>query len=70
VRLVRGPLPHIPLVVTGGVLEAAVPALLAAGAIAVGGTNDLFPTALVEAGDPAPLRERARSFRFAAAAKR
>jgi 2-dehydro-3-deoxyphosphogluconate aldolase/(4S)-4-hydroxy-2-oxoglutarate aldolase len=67
VRLVRGPLPDIPLVCTGGVRLEDVQPLLAAGAVAVGGTNDLFPADRVEAGDLAWLTERARAFRDAAA---
>jgi 2-dehydro-3-deoxyphosphogluconate aldolase/(4S)-4-hydroxy-2-oxoglutarate aldolase len=66
VRLVRGPLPDIPLVVTGGVRLDAVAGLLAAGAVAVGGTNDLFPAELVAAGDRAGLVARAQAFRAAA----
>jgi 2-dehydro-3-deoxyphosphogluconate aldolase/(4S)-4-hydroxy-2-oxoglutarate aldolase len=62
VRLVRGPLPDIPLVVTGGVRLDAVPGLLAAGAVAVGGTNDLFPAELVAAANADALTERTRAF--------
>jgi 2-dehydro-3-deoxyphosphogluconate aldolase/(4S)-4-hydroxy-2-oxoglutarate aldolase len=66
VRLVRGPLPHIPLVTTGGVRLEAVPDLLAAGAVAVGPTGDLFPADNVEAGDRRWLEVRAKAFAAAA----
>jgi 2-dehydro-3-deoxyphosphogluconate aldolase / (4S)-4-hydroxy-2-oxoglutarate aldolase len=54
VRELRGPLPEIPLVPTGGVTIETAPAFLAAGAIAVG-----MGGWLMAGGDVAQIRERA-----------
>ena len=54
VRELRGPLPDIPLVPTGGVTLETIPAFVAAGAVAVG-----LGSWLVGDGDPAGIRERA-----------
>lgn len=47
----RGPLPDIPLMVTGGVTRENAAAYLAAGAQSVGLGSDLMPKALIAAGD-------------------
>ncbi len=54
VRELRGPLPQIPLVPTGGVTLENAPAFLAAGALAVG-----MGSWLTGGGDPDVIRERA-----------
>lgn len=59
IRSLQGPLPQIPLVPTGGVAIAAVPAFLAAGAIAVGLSGDLFVPQLVAARDWDAIARRA-----------
>ncbi|MGF1514223.1 MAG: bifunctional 4-hydroxy-2-oxoglutarate aldolase/2-dehydro-3-deoxy-phosphogluconate aldolase [Elainellaceae cyanobacterium] len=51
IHALRGPLGHIPLVPTGGVTLELAPALLAAGAVAVGLSTALFPKAALEAAD-------------------
>jgi 2-dehydro-3-deoxyphosphogluconate aldolase/(4S)-4-hydroxy-2-oxoglutarate aldolase len=55
IRELRGPLPGIPLLPTGGVTLETVPAFLGAGAVAVG-----IGSWLTAVGDEATLRERAR----------
>jgi 2-dehydro-3-deoxyphosphogluconate aldolase/(4S)-4-hydroxy-2-oxoglutarate aldolase len=60
VRAVREPLPHIDLVVTGGVALDAIPGFLAAGACAVGLGSPLTGDAL-DTGDIAAVAERART---------
>ena len=60
-RLVRGPLGHVPLVATGGVTLENMAALLAAGATAVGVTSGLFAPDLLARGDREGLEERARA---------
>lgn len=54
----RGPLPDVPLMPTGGVTLAAAPEYLAAGAVAVGVSGALFEDALL-GGDLTDLRRRA-----------
>ncbi len=54
VREVRGPLPEIPLIPTGGVTLENAPAYIAAGALAVG-----MGSWLTGGGDPGVIRERA-----------
>ncbi len=65
IRHLGGPLGHIPLIPTGGITLAQGPALIAAGAIAVGLATDLFPPALVAAQDWPAITERARLLRQA-----
>ncbi len=60
VRDLRGPLPDIPLVPTGGVALEQIADYLAAGAVAVGLGGPLIGDAL-QGGPTAPLRERARA---------
>lgn len=66
IRLVRGPLPDVPLVSTGGIALASVAAYLEAGVVAVGATSDLFIPDLVESADWDRVARRARSWRDAA----
>ena len=69
-KAVRAPLPHVPLVPTGGVEVHAVGAWLAAGACAVGMGSPLIGDALADDGDLAALADRARAVVAAAGARR
>ncbi|ALO12429.1 2-dehydro-3-deoxy-phosphogluconate aldolase [Streptomyces venezuelae] len=60
-RAVRAPLPHIPLVPTGGISAADAPAYLAAGAAALGIGSPLVGDAC-ESGSLAALTDRAAAF--------
>jgi 2-dehydro-3-deoxyphosphogluconate aldolase / (4S)-4-hydroxy-2-oxoglutarate aldolase len=60
VKAIRDPLPHIDLVVTGGVALDAIPGFLAAGAFAVGLGSPLTGDAL-DTGDISGITERART---------
>ena len=60
IRSLLGPLGPIPLVPTGGVTSESAPALIAAGAIAVGLSTALFPPAEVLCGDWAAIEARSR----------
>jgi 2-dehydro-3-deoxyphosphogluconate aldolase/(4S)-4-hydroxy-2-oxoglutarate aldolase len=62
-RELRGPLPQIPLIPTGGVTVDNAPAFLAAGGLAVG-----MGSWLTGGGDPAVIRERAAAVVAAVAA--
>lgn len=57
---VRGPLPHIKLIPTGGVSVETAGEFIRAGAIAVAAGSNLVDAKTVEAGDWATLTERAR----------
>lgn len=61
IKHLRGPLPDIPLMVTGGVTRANAAAYLAAGAQSVGLGGDLMPRAMVRDGDFAGLVAHARA---------
>ncbi len=61
IKHLRGPLPDIPLMVTGGVTRANAAAYLAAGAQSVGLGSDLAPKNLVQAGDFDGLVTHARA---------
>lgn len=61
-RSIRGPLPHVPLLPTGGVDPASLGAWLAAGAVAVGAGSELCPAALMAAGDWPEIKRRAGAF--------
>ncbi len=61
IKHLRGPLPDIPLMVTGGVTRENAAAYLAAGAQSVGLGSDLAPRNLVRAGDVAGLVAHARA---------
>lgn len=65
IRAIRAPLPHIPLMVTGGVTLANASEYLAAGALAVGVGNELVDVAAVRAGRAADVSERARAAQLA-----
>ncbi len=60
IRSLQGPLNSIPLIPTGGVTSESAPVLLAAGAIAVGLSTALFPTAEVARADWAAIEARSR----------
>ena len=60
VRSLRGPLPDIPLIPTGGVTSESASALLSAGAIAVGLSTALFPRAEVARADWEAIEARSR----------
>lgn len=60
IRSLLGPLEPIPLVPTGGVTSESAPALIAAGAIAVGISSALFPKAEVSAGNWLAIEARSR----------
>lgn len=51
IKALQGPLAHIPLIPTGGVTLDNASAMIAAGAIAVGLSSQLFPKTLVKLGD-------------------
>jgi 2-dehydro-3-deoxyphosphogluconate aldolase/(4S)-4-hydroxy-2-oxoglutarate aldolase len=61
IKHLRGPLPDIPLMVTGGVTRENAAAYLAAGAQSVGLGSDLAPRNLIRAGDFAGLVAHARA---------
>ncbi|MGB3789934.1 MAG: bifunctional 4-hydroxy-2-oxoglutarate aldolase/2-dehydro-3-deoxy-phosphogluconate aldolase [Phormidesmis sp.] len=60
IRSLLGPLGPIPLVPTGGVTSESAPALIAAGAIAVGLSTGLFPSDEVLQGDWEAIEARSR----------
>jgi 2-dehydro-3-deoxyphosphogluconate aldolase/(4S)-4-hydroxy-2-oxoglutarate aldolase len=60
IRALRGPLPHVKLVPTGGVTPATAHEYLAAGAAAVGIGSELVDEGLLESGERAVLTARAR----------
>lgn len=60
IRSVLEPLGPIPLVPTGGVTAVSAPALIAAGAVAVGLSTALFPPSEVRRGDWAAIAARSR----------
>lgn len=60
VRSVRAPLPHIPLIVSGGIRPAQVDDYLEAGALAVSLGSSLVDTETAETGDVEAVRRQAR----------
>jgi 2-dehydro-3-deoxyphosphogluconate aldolase/(4S)-4-hydroxy-2-oxoglutarate aldolase len=62
----RGPLPDVRLVASGGVSAANAADFLAAGAFAVSAGTDVVPAAAVAAGDWPELTRRAKDFMWAA----
>jgi len=62
IRALRAPLPHIPLVPTGGVDERSVGEFFRAGAFAVGAGGALFDRKRLQAKDYAGMTEVARRF--------
>lgn len=61
-RALRGPLPDVPLMPTGGVTPGNVAAWFAAGAVAVGAGGDLCSLADLAAGDYSAVQEKASAF--------
>lgn len=70
IKDVRGPLPQVRLMPTGGVTLANAGEWIKAGAVAIGVGTALVDTAAVAAGDYAAVTERARAFVAAVAAAR
>ena len=62
IKDLRGPLPDIPLVPTGGITAENCVEFIRAGAIAVGGGSDLVDKAVVDRRDFTELERRARGF--------
>jgi 2-dehydro-3-deoxyphosphogluconate aldolase/(4S)-4-hydroxy-2-oxoglutarate aldolase len=62
VRDLRGPLPEIPLVPTGGVTAENVADFIKAGAVAVGAGSDLVDKGIVDRREFAELERRAKAF--------
>jgi 2-dehydro-3-deoxyphosphogluconate aldolase/(4S)-4-hydroxy-2-oxoglutarate aldolase len=62
VRVIRDPLPDVPLLAAGGTNLENTPAFLEAGCVGVGLGAALCDPALVAAGDDAALESRARAF--------
>lgn len=62
VKALKGPLPQIPLVPTGGVSLETVGAFIQAGAAAVGAGGDLADPARIREGKPEVIAERARKY--------
>jgi 2-dehydro-3-deoxyphosphogluconate aldolase/(4S)-4-hydroxy-2-oxoglutarate aldolase len=67
IRDLRGPLPQIPLVPTGGVNLQNAEEFIRAGAVALGAGSDLVEKAVVDRRDFAELERRARGFSDAVA---
>jgi 2-dehydro-3-deoxyphosphogluconate aldolase/(4S)-4-hydroxy-2-oxoglutarate aldolase len=67
IRDLRGPLPDIPLVPTGGVNLDNAADFIRAGAVALGAGSDLVEKAVVDRRDFAELERRARGFSDAVA---
>ncbi len=61
IKSLQGPLGQIPLIPTGGVTLENAKSFIAAGAIAVGLSGDLFPKALIGAGDWEAIAQRAKT---------
>jgi 2-dehydro-3-deoxyphosphogluconate aldolase/(4S)-4-hydroxy-2-oxoglutarate aldolase len=61
IKSLQGPLGQIPLIPTGGVTLENAKEFITAGAIAVGLSGDLFPKALIAAGDWEAIAQRAKT---------
>lgn len=61
IKSLQGPLGQIPLIPTGGVTMQNAEQFIRAGAIAVGLSGDLFPKALIEAGEWDAIAQRAKT---------
>jgi 2-dehydro-3-deoxyphosphogluconate aldolase/(4S)-4-hydroxy-2-oxoglutarate aldolase len=70
VRALRGPLPQVKLLPTGGVNAATALEYILAGAAALGVGSELVDVGTLEAGQDAVVTERARELRHAVAAAR
>ena len=62
IKALRGPLPHIPMLPTGGVNDKTAGPFIAAGAFALGAGSNLFDKKLLAAEDYAGLTKLAKSF--------
>ncbi|MFZ6030368.1 MAG: bifunctional 4-hydroxy-2-oxoglutarate aldolase/2-dehydro-3-deoxy-phosphogluconate aldolase [Chloroflexota bacterium] len=62
IKALRGPLPHIPCMPTGGVSAGNVAEWFAAGAVAVGAGSELCPPALAKEGKFGEISEKAAAF--------
>lgn len=62
IKAIKGPLPHIPLVPTGGVNLNTAAEFLEAGAEALGVGSELVPAAALKSGKPEIIVETARKF--------
>ena len=62
IKSLQAPLGHIDLIPTGGITLDNAPAMLSAGAIAVGLSSQLFPNPLVEAKDWQAITQRTQTF--------
>jgi 2-dehydro-3-deoxyphosphogluconate aldolase/(4S)-4-hydroxy-2-oxoglutarate aldolase len=69
-RALKGPLPQVKMLPTGGVNLATVPEFIAAGAAALGIGTELVDIKALAAGQDALLTERARELVLAVAAAR
>jgi 2-dehydro-3-deoxyphosphogluconate aldolase/(4S)-4-hydroxy-2-oxoglutarate aldolase len=69
-KSIKGPLPQIELMPSGGISLSTVTAYLDAGAWAIGAGNDLANTSAIERGQPELLTEAARLYREAVRQKR
>ncbi len=63
IKSLQGPLGQIPLIPTGGVTLENAKEFIAAGAIAVGLSGDLFPKALIATGDWKAIAQRAKTLK-------
>jgi 2-dehydro-3-deoxyphosphogluconate aldolase/(4S)-4-hydroxy-2-oxoglutarate aldolase len=70
IRMIREPLPHIPLAPTGGVNLKTIPDYFAAGVVFVGAGGDLVDKNAVNSGETAAITARARQYAAAIAAAR
>jgi 2-dehydro-3-deoxyphosphogluconate aldolase/(4S)-4-hydroxy-2-oxoglutarate aldolase len=63
IKALQGPLGHIPLIPTGGVTLENAKEFIAAGAIAVGLSGELFPKPLIVAEDWEAIAQRAKTLK-------
>jgi len=70
IKALKAPLPHIPLVPTGGVTVATAAAYFAAGASAIGVGSDLCNVAAVREGRPERITDAAHAYLAAIQAAR
>lgn len=61
IQALQGPLGHIPLIPTGGVTLSNAAQLIAAGAVAVGLSGDLFPKSAVQEANWSTITEQAKT---------
>jgi 2-dehydro-3-deoxyphosphogluconate aldolase/(4S)-4-hydroxy-2-oxoglutarate aldolase len=62
IKALKGPLPQIPMIPTGGVNLSTAADFILAGAVALGIGGELVSAAALESGNTAPIVEAARSF--------